>query len=513
MSVLEVKNLTYSIKNKTLYQDASFTFNKEDHMGIVGQNGTGKTTLLNILIGKIEVDFGDIIWQKGIHIGYLDQHADIEKDMSIIEYLRLSYNHLFEVEKELNSVYEQMGVEMTDELANKAEELSNKLTYSGFYDIDATINKIAAGLGVQKIGMDSLLSQISGGQRAKVILAKLLLESPDILLMDEPTNFLDKEQVDWLAKYLQSFEGGYIIISHDFDFLNSVTNSIINIEFQQIKKYTGNFNQFIALKEEYAKNQQIQYEKQQKEISHMKDFINRFGAGTRASMAQSRQKMLDKMEIIPPAKTLEKPDFKFTSLPIQRGIILKVENLCVGYGEKQLLPPISFSLASDEKIVISGFNGIGKSTLVKTLMGLIPKLGGEFKWEQTAKVGYFEQDLIWDNPELTPFDIVKEKFPNWEDVFVRKQLAQCAVKGKVAMQPVKTLSGGEQVKVKLCILQNTKCNVLILDEPTNHIDVDSKEVFKQQLIEWTGAIILITHEQSFYEGIIPEDKVIKINKK
>jgi ATPase subunit of ABC transporter with duplicated ATPase domains len=196
MAVLEAKNLNYTIKNKVLYTDASFLLNKNDHMGIVGQNGTGKTTLLNIIIGKIELDSGEILWQKGITYGYLDQHAEIEKDVSIIEYLRLSFNHLFEVEKELNSVYERMGEEISDELTEKAEILSNKLMYSGFYDIDSTINKIAAGLGIQKLGMDTLLSNISGGQRAKVILAKLLLESPDILLMDEPTNFLDKEQVD-----------------------------------------------------------------------------------------------------------------------------------------------------------------------------------------------------------------------------------------------------------------------------------------------------------------------------
>jgi ATPase subunit of ABC transporter with duplicated ATPase domains len=181
-----------------------------------------------------------------------------------------------------------------------------------------------------------------------------------------------------LANYLQNFQGAYIIISHDFDFLNKVTNCIINIEFQQIKKYTGNFQQFMKLKEEYAKNQQTQFEKQQKEIEHLQAFINRFGAGTRASMAQSRQKQLDKMEIIPPAKSLEKPDFHLVSLPTQRGIILKVQDLCVGY-TKQLLPPISFTLESTDKIVISGFNGIGKSTLIKTLIGQIPKLGGEFK--------------------------------------------------------------------------------------------------------------------------------------
>jgi len=513
MALLEVKNLSYTIKNKLLYNDASFQLNNKDHMGIVGQNGTGKTTLLNIIMGKIEVDQGEIIWGKGIQVGYLDQHAEVDHSMTIIEYMRLAFNHLFEVEKELTAVYEKMGEEMTDELTAKAEELTNKLTYSGFYDIDATINKIAAGVGIQKIGMDTKLGEISGGQRAKVILGKLLLESPDVLIMDEPTNFLDVEQVKWLTKYLQDFEGAFIIISHDFDFLNNVTNCIIDIEFQQIKKYTGNFHQFEAAKAEHAKNYKLQYEKQQKEIAHLKEFINRFGAGTRASMAQSRQKQLDKMEIIPPAKSLEKPTFKLESLQPLPGIILNVENLLVGYGEKVLLPPISFKLGGTEKIVIQGFNGIGKSTLIKTLIGQIPKLGGDFRWEKNVKISYFDQELKWDNPDLTPFEIVKNHFTSWEDVYARKQLAQFAIKGKNSMQPVKTLSGGEQVKVKLCILKNTPGNVLILDEPTNHIDVDTKEVLKEQLKSWEGALILITHEEEFYKSIIDDDKVIRISKK
>jgi len=257
----------------------------------------------------------------------------------------------------------------------------------------------------------------------------------------------------------------------------------------------------------------MQYEKQQKEIAHLKDFINRFGAGTRASMAQSRQKVLDKMDIIPPVKSLEKPTFKLECQQVAKGIILKVEDLCVGYGTKQLLPPISFSLKGDEKIVIQGFNGVGKSTLIKTLMGIIPKLGGEYKWELTAKLAYFEQDLKWEHPDWTAFDIIKDHFKNWEDSYVRKQLAQFAVKGKVSMQPIKTLSGGEQVKVRLCIFKNTPANVLILDEPTNHIDVDSKEVLKEQLKQWPGAMILITHEASFYEGLVDDNHIIKVNKK
>jgi ATPase subunit of ABC transporter with duplicated ATPase domains len=379
MSILEVKNINYSVANKVLYQNASFAFNKGDHLGIVGQNGAGKTTLINILIGRIELDQGEIEWTKNIKVGYLDQHAEIETNITIFNFLKKSFNDLYEDEKKLNEIYGQMtGGENDAALGEKAETLQNRLIYTGFYDLDSVINKVAAGLGIAKLGMETLLSNLSGGQRAKVILAKLLLEKPDVLLMDEPTNFLDKEHVEWLGKYLKNFEGSFIVISHDFDFLNEITNCIIDIEFKQVKKYTGNFQQFLALKEENKKNYEREFEKQQKEITHLQAFISRFGAGTRASMAQSRQKKLDKIEVMPPAQSLPKPQFNFVSQPIGTGVILNVNNLLIGYSNP-LLPEINLTLNGGEKIVINGFNGIGKSTLIKTLVGIIPPLGGEFK--------------------------------------------------------------------------------------------------------------------------------------
>ncbi|MDR2846937.1 MAG: ATP-binding cassette domain-containing protein [Mycoplasmataceae bacterium] len=511
MSILVVAGLTYDIKNKKLYSDANFVLNKEDHMGIVGQNGTGKTTLINLLINKIEPASGSITWQKGVKIGYLDQHAEIDKTLTIFAFLKLSFKHLFDFEKELNDVYEKMGQGMSDELSERAEYLQNKLTYSGFYDIESTIQKIAAGLGISALGMETLLANLSGGQRAKVILAKLLLECPDVLLMDEPTNFLDKEHVEWLIKYLKTFEGAYIIISHDHYFLNEVTNCIIDIEFQTIKRYTGNFQQFLNLKEENRKNYSLEFGKQQREIEKLKDYIAKNGArASTARMAQSRQKKLDKMDVMPPAKLLEKPNFIFNSEAIGTGTILKAIDLEIGY-ERVLLPPINLNLNGKEKIVITGFNGIGKSTLIKTIVGKIPPLGGTFRWENSIKVAYFEQDLVWKDPNATAFTIIKDEFKEFDDQAARKWLAQCAIKGKISMQPIHTLSGGEQVKVKLCILMLKKANVLILDEPTNHIDVDSKEVLKEQLKKWQGSIILISHEHTFYEGWV--DRVIKINKK
>lgn len=510
MSVLEVKELTHTIKNKLLYSDASFTLNKEDHMGITGLNGTGKSTLINIIIGRLEHDKGQILWQKNVTYGYLDQHAHVEQNITIFSFLKLSFKHLYEVEKELNNLYEKLADNFSDEISERINELQNKLTYSGFYDIESQIHKVAVGLGIDKFGMNTLLSNISGGQRAKVILAKLLLESPDVLIMDEPTNFLDKEHVDWLTTYLQGFIGAFIIISHDFDFLNKITNCILDIEFQKVTKYTGNFQQFLATKEERKKNYITEFEKQQEKMAHLQEYYDRWHAGTKAKSAQSRLKQLEKIkenELEPP-KNLPPPNFILKSLPIGFGSILRVNNLVIGYN-KPLLPALTFHVNAGDKLVISGFNGIGKTTLVKTLLKQIPAISGTFEWSEDTKIGYFDQDLIWPDPNKNAYDVVKDYFPHADEMLIRKHLAMCAIKGKLMTQPVGQLSGGEQVKIKICILTLTKCNLLILDEPTNHIDVDTKKVLAEQLKAWTGSIILITHEHSFYSDWT--NNILKIN--
>jgi ATPase subunit of ABC transporter with duplicated ATPase domains len=314
-------------------------------------------------------------------MGYLDQHAEIDGELTVFEFLKTAFKSLFEAEQALNDLYLRICEEQSDELNDQIEQLQNRLMFSGFYDIDNQIMKVASGLGVTAIGVDKLLKNLSGGQRAKVILTKLLLESPDILIMDEPTNFLDVEHIDWLKKYLHDYEGAFIVISHDFDFLDYITNCVIDIEFQKIKKYSGSFSQFEKQKQLDKELQQKAYEKQQKEIQHLQSFIDRFSAGTRATMAQSRQKVLDKMEIIEPPKSLQKPNFNFNSIPLgSNKEMLIVNNLTVGY-DKPLLKNISFKLNSGEKLVITGFNGIGKSTLIKTIIGKIPALSGDFEFE------------------------------------------------------------------------------------------------------------------------------------
>ena len=497
MSLLEIHGLTHAFGDNHLYKNAELTLNKGEHMGIVGQNGTGKSTLIKICTQQIMPDKGQIIWQTNIVTGYLDQYAEIDPDLTMRDFLKSAFSKLYLTESRLTALYEMIAAGKSEYLS-QAARLQETLEIQDFYSLDTRIEQVASGLGLIAIGFDRPIAQMSGGQRAKVILAKLLLEKPDVLLLDEPTNFLDKEHICWLADYLSGLENAFMVVSHDRAFLEKIADRICDIDNGTITKYYGTYSEFVRkktlLREDYVR----QYAAQQKEIRKTEEFIRKNIAGRKSKMARGRRKQLERMEKMDALVQNETtPCFHFPEVPLTNAEHLFVKRLAAGY-YYPVLSGIDFTIKGGQKVVITGFNGIGKSTLLKTLTGQIPALQGYYRFSDQVTTGYFEQDLIWEDGAGTPVQIVSDSYPGMVMKEVRKALARCGISSKHAMQPVGTLSGGEQAKVKMCLLTLKPCNFLILDEPTNHLDHQAKDALKDALIEFPGTILLVSHEEAFY---------------
>lgn len=505
MSILTVMNLSHSYGGRQILNDVNFRLLKGEHIGLVGPNGEGKSTFLNLVTGKLEAEEGNIEWAKRVRIGYLDQHSVLEKDMTVRDVLNSAFAYLFDIEKELNDIYMQMGEKSGDELdaiMNEAAELQEILESHDFYMIDSKVDEIAHSMGLKEM-LTKNAWDLSGGQRSKILLAKLLLEKPDILLLDEPTNYLDEEHINWLRRYLQNYENAFILISHDISFLNSVINLIYHVENCEVNRYVGDYDEFLRLKELKMKQIEAAYKKQQQEIAELEDFVQRNKArvATR-NMAMSRQKKLDKMEKIELVKEKPKPEFEFANAPATGRLIFETENLVIGYN-KPISKPLNLRMERGDRIAIVGANGLGKTTLINTILGNIKAVSGNVHLGQNLSIGYFKQEENYDNNK-TPIDEMWEKFPSWEQYKIRAALAKCSLTTNHIESQIKVLSGGEQAKVRLCKILNEPTNILMLDEPTNHLDPESKEELKRALKEYKGGIFLISHERDFYEEIATE---------
>lgn len=503
MSILNVEKLTHGFGERAIFNDVSFRLLKGEHIGLVGANGEGKSTFMNIVTGKLQPDEGKIEWSKNVKVGYLDQHTVLEKGMTVREVLRKAFDDLFVAEARMNELYMAMGdadEASMNAMLEEVGEIQERLDSHDFYILDAKIDEVARALGVVAFGMDSDVSELSGGQRTKILLAKLLLEKPDILLLDEPTNYLDVEHIEWLKRYLQEYENAFILISHDIPFLNSVVNLIYHMDNQELSRYVGDYDQF---QEVYAmKKSQLEaaYNRQQKEIADLKDFVNRNKArvATR-NMAMSRQKKLDKMEVIELASEKPKPKFEFKTSRAPGRYIFQTEGLVIGY-DRALTGSLNLEMERGQKIAIVGANGIGKTTLLKSLLGIIKPLEGNVVRGDYIDLGYFEQETPQGNRK-TALEEIWDTFPSMTQPEVRAALARCGLTSKHIESQVQVLSGGEQAKVRFCKLMNNESNVLVLDEPTNHLDVDAKDELKRALKEYKGSILMVCHEPEFYEGL------------
>lgn len=504
MSILNVENLTFGFGDKVILKNINFRLLKGEHAGLVGNNGAGKTTLFNILTGKLIPDEGNVHFMSSMNVGYLDQHICLEDDKSIMDNLRLAFKELYEKEKKILKISDELG-SMDEELMGKAlkelGDLQDKLLTSGFYNIDSTIKSVAGGLGLTALGLNTLAGKLSGGQRTKVSLAQLLLKKPDLLLLDEPTNYLDKEHVDWLSNYLKNYDGSFIVISHDTEFLNSVTNIILHLEFSNLTRYVGNYDRYLKLSEVERKLYLEQYNRQQKFIKETEKFIDANIVRTATTkMAKSRRKMLEKIDRLEKPQSAPKPAISFLTSRDSGKLIFKCENLDIGYNYP-IIKGLNLKLTRGEKIAIIGCNGIGKSTLLKTILGDIIKLRGTINFGDFLKPAYFEQE-VKNYGDITAMNEVWNEFPDKTQKEIREGLAKCGLRQEYVLRSMRKLSGGEQSKVRLCKLTMTPCNWLILDEPTNHLDVDSKDSLKEAIKAFKGTVLLVCHEKEFYEDFV-----------
>lgn len=506
MSILTVSNVSHGFGDRAIFNDVSFRLLKGEHIGLIGANGEGKSTFMNIITGKLEPDAGKIEWSKNVRVGYLDQHTVLEKGMTIRDVLNNAFKYLFDMEAEMNEIYGKMGEATPEELEKMLEDvgtIQDTLTNNDFYVIDAKVDEIARGLGLEDIGLEREVQDLSGGQRTKVLLAKLLLEKPDILLLDEPTNYLDEQHIIWLRRYLQEYENAFILISHDIPFLNSVINLIYHMENQELNRYVGDYDNFQKVYE--VKKQQLEsaYKKQQQEISELKDFVarNKARVSTR-NMAMSRQKKLDKMEVIELAKEKPKPEFNFRTGKTSSKLIFETKDLVIGYDDP-LSKPLNLRMERGQKIALVGANGIGKTTLLRSILGMNKPLSGSVELGENQEIGYFEQEIKEANYN-TCIEEIWSEFPSFNQYEVRAALAKCGLTTKHIESKVEVLSGGEKAKVRLCKLINRDTNILLLDEPTNHLDVDAKDELKRALKEYKGSILLICHEPEFYHDVVTD---------
>lgn len=502
--MLVVEKVSHGFGSRTILEDVSFRIRKGEHIALIGPNGEGKSSFLNIITMKLVPDAGDIKWSNRVSVGYLDQHTVLAKGNTIRDILRGAFKHMFELEKEMLEIYDKMGDATDEEMAKYMEDtadIQTLLENSGFYTIDAKIQEVANGLGLGEIGLDRDVEDLSGGQRTKVLLTKLLLENPTILVLDEPTNFLDEEHITWLTRYLQEYENAFVLVSHDIPFINDTCNVIYHLENGELNRYKGNYDEFVRLNEIKKRQEEQAYKKQVEERKKLEDFIarNKARVATRG-MANSRQKQLDKMEILERPKEKIKPTFDFRNARTSGKVVFETKDLVLGYNEA-LTKPLNFRLERGNKIALKGMNGIGKSTLLKTLLGIVKPFDGQVKLGDYLEVGYFEQESSHENTN-TALDEVWNEYPGLDNIDVRRALARCGLTNDHITSQMRVLSGGEAAKVRLCKIMLKYINFLVLDEPTNHLDVDAKDELKKAIKDFKGTVLLVSHEPEFYSDVV-----------
>lgn len=512
MNVLNVSNLAKSYPNKVIFDGLSFNLEKGDKAGLVGLNGAGKSTLFNILTGRLRPDDGKIFIPQDVKVGYLEQILTIDSEMTIYDYCLSVFEGLIKLETEIRDLEKKMSTEtdpdklaaIMDEYTKKSDAYHNKNGYAIESELEGTLS----AMGFAKADFNKKISDLSGGQKARVELAGLLLEKPDLLLLDEPTNHLDIKAINFLETFIKNYKGTAIIISHDRYFLDATVNRMMVLEHGKLSTYSGNYTVFMDKRKKDREVRIHQYKSQQKEIERQEEIIDRLknlGGSKRKrgiSQSRSRQKLLDKMERIEkPIELADTMNLKFTPR-IQSGMdVLKVEDLRMSFDDREIFKNISFDIYRNERAAIIGDNGVGKTTLFKIVLGELFQDGGKAKIGESVNVGYFDQEQKSLNLENTIFDEIRDTFPMLTNFEIRSYLAKFMFYDTDVFREISELSGGERARISLLKLMISDCNFILMDEPTNHLDIDSKEILEDAILDFEGTLLIISHDRYFLNKV------------
>ncbi|EEI85874.1 ribosomal protection-like ABC-F family protein [Anaerococcus lactolyticus] len=512
MNVLNVSNLAKSYPNKVIFDGLSFNLEKGDKAGLVGLNGAGKSTLFNILTGRLRADDGKVFIPQDIKVGYLEQILSLDSNMTIYDYCLSVFEGLIKLESEIRDLEKKMSTEtdpdklaaIMDEYTRKSESYHSENGYAIESELEGTLS----AMGFDKADFNKKISDLSGGQKARVELAGLLLEKPDLLLLDEPTNHLDIKAINFLENFIKNYKGTAIIISHDRYFLDATVNRMMVLEHGKLSTYSGNYTVFMDKRKKDREVRIHQYKSQQKEIERQEEIIDRLknlGGSKRKrgiSQSRSRQKLLDKMERIEkPIELADTMNLKFTPR-IQSGMdVLKVEDLRMSFEGREIFKNISFDIYRNERAAIIGDNGVGKTTLFKIVLGELFQDGGKAKMGESVNVGYFDQEQKSLNLENTIFDEIRDAFPMLTNFEIRSYLAKFMFYDTDVFREISELSGGERARISLLKLMISDCNFILMDEPTNHLDIDSKEILEDAVLDFEGTLLIISHDRYFLNKV------------
>ena len=506
MMLLQIQQLTKHFGAELILSNIKMEIKQKDRVALVGRNGAGKSTLLKMIAGQLSYDSGQIVQPKDVSIGYLAQNTGLESSLSIWEEMLTVFDFLRKIEKQLSKIEQKLSdptfikeTDLYEKLLKEYDQLQEQYKESGGYQYEADIRSILHGMRFYPEDYDTAISSLSGGQKTRLALAKLLLIKPDVLILDEPTNHLDIETLTWSEQYLVAYPGAILIVSHDRYVLDKVVDQVYELSRHELKKFHGNYSKYLDEKARIYEREWKQYEKQQTEVAKLQDFIQKnLARASTTKRAQSKRKQLNRMTVMDrPVGDDKSASFSFTIERQSGNDVLKINQLAIGYETETLAKNIDLTINRQDSIALVGPNGVGKSTLLKTLIGKIPAIDGSINFGTNITIGYYDQEQAELSSNKTVLQELWDLYPSKDEKIIRTVLGNFLFSGDDVLKTVSTLSGGEKARLALAILMLKEANVLILDEPTNHLDLDSKEVLENALIDYPGTILFVSHDRYF----------------